>query len=106
MSAGCFCPPPRRCSGAFSCCVQGSELRDGAPCGTAALRFAELSFPSLCPGLSLLWGLLLQHWSVALAVPGFPEPSPHLSPPCPGSQPFLEMLRPWQGFPGLGYTEL
>ena len=47
---GRFCPPLCRCSRDFSCCMQGSELQDVAPCGTAALGFAELPSPPLEQG--------------------------------------------------------
>lgn len=69
MVTECFCPPPRRCSRDFSRCMQGSELRDGAPHGTAALGFAELLSSAARP---LPWdrGLLAPGLALAALVHG------------------------------------
>lgn len=91
MVTGCFCPSLCCCSRDFSCCTWGLELR------VSPLLWALPSsqpVPSPGTGLSPFWG----HWSMALALPGFSDPSPHLSAPCPGRKPFPEMLHPQQGF--------
>lgn len=74
MVTGCFCPPPHCCSRDFSRCVQGSELWDGARCGTAALGFANLPSPPLGQG-SLHFG--------ACSCSTGPWPWPHLGFPTP-----------------------